>query len=84
LEEAGMPDDKVMQVSAMADQMLLDSKNPQSAGNRRIEIMILTQSAADTLYQYFGQHGEKVVQPLVEKLDKKQQIAALHHKVRPQ
>ncbi|EHK0945813.1 putative lateral flagellar export/assembly protein LafU [Citrobacter farmeri] len=84
LEEAGMPDDKVMQVSAMADQMLLDNKNPQSAGNRRIEIMILTQSAADTLYQYFGQHGEKVVQPLVEKLDKKQQIAALHHKVRPQ
>ncbi len=34
LEEAGMPEDKVMQVSAMADQMLLDSKNPQSAGNR--------------------------------------------------
>lgn len=42
LEEAGMPEDKVMQVSAMADQMLLDSKNPQSAGNRRIEIMVLT------------------------------------------
>ncbi|MCP1631464.1 chemotaxis protein MotB [Citrobacter amalonaticus] len=78
LEEAGMPEDKVMQVSAMADQMLLDTKNPDSAGNRRIEIMILTQSAADTLYQYFGQHGEKVVQPLVEKLDKKQQLAALH------
>ena len=79
LEEAGMPEDKVMQVSAMADQMLLDTNNPESAGNRRIEIMILTQSAADTLYQYFGQHGEKVVQPLVEKLDKKQHLAALHH-----
>lgn len=37
-----MPEDKVMQVSAMADQMLLDAKNPQSAGNRRIEIMVLT------------------------------------------
>ncbi len=57
LEEAGMPEDKVMQVSAMADQMLLDAKNPQSAGNRRIEIMVLTKSASDTLYQYFGQHG---------------------------
>ena len=57
-----MPEDKVMQVSAMADQMLLDSKNPQSAGNRRIEIMVLTKSASDTLYQYFGQHGDKVVQ----------------------
>ena len=55
-----------MQVSAMADQMLLDAKNPQSAGNRRIEIMVLTKSASDTLYQYFGQHGDKVVQPLVQ------------------
>ncbi|EQB4818144.1 TPA: putative lateral flagellar export/assembly protein LafU [Citrobacter amalonaticus] len=84
LEEAGMPEDKVMQVSAMADQMLLDTNNPESAGNRRIEIMILTQSAADTLYQYFGQHGEKVVQPLVEKLDKKQHLAALHRNPMPQ
>ncbi len=70
LEDAGMPEDKVMQVSAMADQMLLDAKNPQSAGNRRIEIMVLTKSASDTLYQYFGEHGDKVVQPLVKKLDR--------------
>ncbi|EHS3092738.1 putative lateral flagellar export/assembly protein LafU [Escherichia coli] len=75
LEEAGMPEDKVMQVSAMADQMLLDSKNPQSAGNRRIEIMVLTKSASDTLYQYFGQHGDKEVQPLVQKLDKQQVLS---------
>ena len=74
-QEAGMPEDKVMQVSAMADQMLLDSKNPQSAGNRRIEIMVLTKSASDTLYQYFGQHGDKVVQPLVQKLDKQQVLS---------
>ncbi|EIN4578693.1 TPA: putative lateral flagellar export/assembly protein LafU [Escherichia coli] len=75
LEEAGMPENKVMQVSAMADQMLLDAKNPQSAGNRRIEIMVLTKSASDTLYQYFGQHGDKVVQPLVQKLDKQQVLS---------
>ena len=68
-------EDKVMQVSAMADQMLLDAKNPQSAGNRRIEIMVLTKSASDTLYQYFGQHGDKVVQPLVQKLDKQQVLS---------
>ncbi|EFJ2304167.1 hypothetical protein HIJ75_005512, partial [Escherichia coli] len=68
-------EDKVMQVSAMADQMLLDSKNPKSAGNRRIEIMVLTKSASDTLYQYFGQHGDKVVQPLVQKLDKQQVLS---------
>ena len=66
LEEAGMPEDKVM---------LLDAKNPQSAGNRRIEIMVLTKSASDTLYQYFGQHGDKVVQPLVQKLDKQQVLS---------
>ncbi|POT58638.1 putative lateral flagellar export/assembly protein LafU [Citrobacter amalonaticus] len=84
LEEAGMPQDKVMQVSAMADQMLLDAKNPESAGNRRIEIMVLTQSASDTLYQYFGQHGEKVVQPLAQKLDKKQQVTSLHQKTIPE
>ena len=65
-----MPENKVMQVSAMADQMLLDAKNPQSAGNRRIEIMVLTKSASDTLYQYF-----KVVQPLVQKLDKQQVLS---------
>ncbi|WP_196207514.1 putative lateral flagellar export/assembly protein LafU [Citrobacter sp. Res13-Sevr-PEB04-36] len=83
LEDAGMPQDKVMQVSAMADQMLLDAKNPESAGNRRIEIMVLTQSASDTLYQYFGQHGEKVVQPLVDKLDKKKQVTSLHQQPTP-
>ena len=77
LEQAGMPNDKVMQVSAMADQMLLDSKNPESAGNRRIEIMVLTQSASDTLYQYFGQQGEKIVQPLVNQLDKQQRVTSL-------
>ncbi|WP_253379813.1 putative lateral flagellar export/assembly protein LafU [unidentified bacterial endosymbiont] len=79
LELAGMPEDKVMQVSAMADQMLLDADHPESAGNRRIEIMVLTRSASDTLYQYFGQHGEKVVRPLVDKIDKQQQIISQRH-----
>lgn len=83
LEQAGMPENKVMQVSAMADQMLLDAKHPESAGNRRIEIMVLTKSASDTLYQYFGQHGEKVVQPLVNKLDKQQQVTSLQRSPAP-
>ena len=39
------------------------------------EIMVLTKSASDTLYQYFGQHGDKVVQPLVQKLDKQQVLS---------
>ncbi|MEB2418228.1 putative lateral flagellar export/assembly protein LafU [Citrobacter sp. R-1.5.2] len=83
LEDAGMPQSKVMQVSAMADQMLLDAKNPESAGNRRIEIMVLTQSASDTLYQYFGQHGEKIVQPLVSKLDKQKKVMSLRQQPAP-
>ena len=70
-------------LSAMADQMLLDAKNPESAGNRRIEIMVLTQSASDTLYQYFGQQGEKVVQPLVDKLDKQKQVTSLRQQSAP-
>ena len=69
LEQAGMPTDKVMQVSAMADQMLLNADNPDSADNRRIEIMVLTQSASDTLYQFFGAQGEKVVKPIASQLD---------------
>jgi chemotaxis protein MotB len=64
-----MPASKVMQVSAMADQMLLDAADPAGASNRRIEIMVLTHSAADTLYQFFGSQGEKVVKPLAARLD---------------
>ena len=67
----------------MADRMLLDAKNPESAGNRRIEIMVLTQSASDTLYQYVGQQGEKVVQPLVDKLDKQKQVTSLRQQSAP-
>lgn len=70
MEQAGMPASKVMQVSAMADQMLLDAADPAGASNRRIEIMVLTHSAADTLYQFFGSQGEKVVKPLAARLDK--------------
>ncbi|WP_409529690.1 putative lateral flagellar export/assembly protein LafU [Superficieibacter sp.] len=69
LEQAGMPTDKVMQVSAMADQMLLDTKDPTGANNRRIEIMVLTQSASDTLYQFFGAQGEKIVKPIASQLE---------------
>ena len=77
LEDAGMPQDKVMQVSAMADQMLLDAKTRKAQATAVLRIMVLTQSASDTLYQYFGQHGEKVVQPLVDKLDKQKQVTSL-------
>ncbi|HDS9360320.1 TPA: putative lateral flagellar export/assembly protein LafU [Enterobacter cancerogenus] len=71
LTNAGLAQDKVLQVSGMADQMLLDPANPLSSSNRRIEIMVLTHSASDSLYQFFGQHGEKVIKPIVDKLSQK-------------
>lgn len=63
MEQAGMPDGKVLQVNAMADQMLLDKAHPNSEANRRIEMMILTTSASETLKSFFSQQGDKVAHP---------------------
>ena len=71
LTNAGLDQTKVLQVSGMADQMLIDQANPLSSSNRRIEIMVLTQSASESLYQFFGQHGEKVIKPIVDRLSQK-------------
>lgn len=68
LTRSGLEPNKILQVSGMADQMLLDPTKPLSSANRRIEIMVLTHSASDSLYQFFGQHGEKVIKPLTDKL----------------
>ena len=68
LANNGLDVSKILQVSGMADQMLLDPQHPLSSANRRIEIMVLTHSASDSLYQFFGQHGEKVLKPLADKI----------------
>ena len=70
LTRNGLDQNQILQVSGMADQMLLDPQNPLSSANRRIEIMVLTHSASESLYQFFGQHGEKVIKPLTDKLSK--------------
>ncbi|UGS41807.1 putative lateral flagellar export/assembly protein LafU [Pseudocitrobacter corydidari] len=70
LTKGGLDPSRVLQVSGMADQMLLDPNQPLSSANRRIEIMVLTHSASESLYQFFGQHGEKVIKPLVDKISK--------------
>lgn len=41
----GFPDDKIMQVSAMADQLPLDPDNPSASRNRRVEIMVMTEES---------------------------------------
>ncbi|MRT04184.1 putative lateral flagellar export/assembly protein LafU [Ewingella americana] len=76
LEQAGLAKGKVLQVNAMSDQMLLDPKSPESARNRRIEIMVLTKTASDSLYEFFGDRGDKVVEPLTEKIEKQEGLAA--------
>lgn len=68
LTDSGLAPERVLQVSGMADGMLLDTEDPLSSVNRRIEIMVLTHAASQSLYQFFGQHGEKILQPLAEKL----------------
>lgn len=68
LEQSGLPTKRILQVNAMADQMLLDENDPLGAANRRIEIMVLTKTASDSLYQFFGYHGEKVVAPAADKI----------------
>lgn len=68
LEKGGLETQRVLQVNAMADRMLLVPDDPLSASNRRIEIMVLTQAASDTLYQFYGQHGVNVVKPIVDRL----------------
>ncbi|CAM3723329.1 OmpA family protein [Parendozoicomonas haliclonae] len=40
LVQHGFPDQKIIQVSGMADRRLFDPKDPTSAANRRVEIMV--------------------------------------------
>ncbi|OON38773.1 hypothetical protein BTJ39_16935 [Izhakiella australiensis] len=68
LKQAGLANGQIIQVSGMADSMLLDNDNPQADLNRRIEIMVLTKKASDSLYDLLGHNGQKVVQAAASKL----------------
>jgi len=52
----------------MASRMPLDREDAMSARNRRIEILVLTDAAAETLFQFYGREGEKVVKPIADRL----------------
>ncbi|MBW1252904.1 putative lateral flagellar export/assembly protein LafU [Pantoea allii] len=71
LTAAGLDQKKILQVSAMADQMLIDEANPLNSTNRRIEIMVLTKSASESLYQFFGTNGGKVIKPIANRLSQR-------------
>lgn len=68
LERGGLQSARVLQVNAMASRMPRDREDPMSARNRRIEIMVLTDAAAETLFQFYGREGENVVKPIAERL----------------
>jgi len=68
LERGGLESARVLQVNAMASRMPRDHDDPMSARNRRIEILVLTDAAAETLFQFYGREGEKVVKPIAERL----------------
>ncbi|MGF1698110.1 OmpA family protein [Vibrio lamellibrachiae] len=61
LEFGGMPADRVSQVTAMSDKMLLDEDNPNSAVNRRIEILILTADSEEMLNELFGRKSSSAL-----------------------
>lgn len=61
LEFGGMPADRVSQVTAMSDKMLLDQDNPNSAVNRRIEILVLTAESEKMLDALFGRENSSAL-----------------------
>ncbi|WDD99304.1 OmpA family protein [Thalassomonas actiniarum] len=55
LEIGGMPKQRVAQVVAMSDTMLIDKAQPKSSINRRIELLLLTEQAEQALSLLFNQ-----------------------------
>lgn len=72
LEQGGLEQNRIIQVNAMAGRMPLDTENPLADRNRRIEIMVLTEAATDSLFQFYGVNGEKVVKPITQQLRERQ------------
>ncbi|WP_330208554.1 MULTISPECIES: OmpA family protein [unclassified Pseudomonas] len=60
LVEGGMPGSNVLQVAAQADVMPLRSDDPKDGTNRRIEVLLLTDSAENLYRQLFGESYARV------------------------
>lgn len=67
LMRGGMPAGHLLQVVGMADRAPLDSKDPHSALNRRIEFLVLTRERARSMVQMFG--APEAVVPLIDGVD---------------
>lgn len=69
LQAGGMPPDRVGQVSAMSDTMLEDRANPHSSQNRRIELLIMTTQAENSLKQLFSSQTQAAAQQAKDALN---------------
>lgn len=56
LQEGGMPDSRIMQVTGMSAHALINKDDPTASENRRIELFVLTTSAANAVMELFGKH----------------------------
>jgi len=86
LVAGGMPAASVLQVVGMADRAPLDSRDPEAAVNRRIELLILTNGQARSVASMFGLPGH--ADPLVDGVDSalpdRAALEALRARVAPQ
>ncbi|MDD1793576.1 OmpA family protein [Enterovibrio makurazakiensis] len=64
LVASGLPESHVLQVLAMADRMLIDTADPKSGKNRRIEFLILTKEADNQLIRLFGSDPRALETPI--------------------
>lgn len=55
----GMPQTSVLQVIGMAEMAPLDSRSPQAALNRRVELLVTTQAHAQNVRTTFGELPER-------------------------
>ena len=51
LVSGGLPDDRVLRVQGLASSTLFDAKDPNSASNRRISIIVMNREAEDRLFR---------------------------------
>ncbi|WP_077037156.1 flagellar motor protein MotB [Pelomonas sp. KK5] len=54
LVAGGLPDERVLRVTGMGSSKLLDSKDPKSAANRRISIIVMNRDAEDAVLKNFS------------------------------
>ncbi|TCP15611.1 chemotaxis protein MotB [Crenobacter luteus] len=78
----GMDGGRILQVVGMAERAPLDRRNPNSAVNRRIELLVLTSAQAQALSRMYGMPAESVTLPasaeLPRRLEGEDRVVVVH------